>query len=181
MPNQEDGIGEAVTKDVATMEDLKKLESSLGSKFDAMMALLQEMKLNSIPTTMTAPPLVPVASTPLMGFVLRKDTTQVESEENLVDTPPQKPKESEDYSAVPPPSRYTPEPFVPMPHIISQGAPPMLDTSNFANWQYLMKSHISSSSIELMRIVEEGYNPVNAKNPTRGELVESNSMPPPYP
>ena len=87
MPNQEDGVGEAVAKNMATMEDLKKLESSMGSKLDAMMAILQEMKLNSIPTTLTAPPLVPAANTPLEGISILRTRPKLRVRRILVRHP----------------------------------------------------------------------------------------------
>jgi hypothetical protein len=37
---------------------------------------------------------------------------------------------------VPPINNYTPNPTIHMPHIASQGLPPALDSSSFANWQF---------------------------------------------
>jgi hypothetical protein len=59
-----------------------------------------------------------------------------------------------------------------MPHIVPQGTPLMLDASSFANWQFLMKSHVNSSSIELWIIIEDGFHPHDPKNLTRRESMD---------
>ena len=170
------------SKNLATMDDLKQLESSMMSKFEEMMTLLQSLKPNpmvaidtpqpnEVPPTVTvsAPGVTPAAATTHLGlgFVAQTSTKVPSKNIEEPENPTSKGENGEkDYSAVPPPPKYTPDPPIPMPHIIPQGAPPMLDTSNFANWQYLMRSHISSSSIELMRIVEDGFSPYDPKKLT---------------
>ena len=59
------------------------------------------------------------------------------------------------FSAVPGPT-YTGAPLA-TPHYANVGNPPMLDPSSFANWKFLMRSHLSSANTKLWRIVEEGY------------------------
>ena len=59
-----------------------------------------------------------------------------------------------------------------MPHLTPQGPPPKLDTVNFAYWQYLMESHLKSCSMELWRIILQGYAPVFPDNLTRREEVD---------
>jgi hypothetical protein len=46
-----------------------------------------------------------------------------------------------------------------MQHLASCGPPPPLDASSFANWQDNMRSHINFLSIELWRIIEQGFHP----------------------
>jgi hypothetical protein len=46
-----------------------------------------------------------------------------------------------------------------MPHLTLCGPLPPLDASSFANWQDNMHSHINFVSIELWRIIEEGFHP----------------------
>ena len=48
-----------------------------------------------------------------------------------------------------------------MPHLASCGPPPPLDASSFANWQDNMRSHINFVSIELWRIIEQGFHPTS--------------------
>src|SRR3954468_3219467 len=177
----EGGTETEKSKNLATMDDLKQLESSMMSKFEEMMTLLQSLKPNPMVAIDTPQPnevhpgVTPAATTTHLGLgFVAQTSTKVPSENTEEPENPTSKKENggKDYSAVPPPLKYTPDPPIPMPHIIPQGAPPMLDTSNFANWQYLMRSHISSSSIELMRIVEDGFSPFDPKLLTRGEVVD---------
>ncbi|KAK1615927.1 hypothetical protein QYE76_021444 [Lolium multiflorum] len=76
------------------------------------------------------------------------------------------------YHEVPPPSDYTINVPIPMPHILSHGSPPLLESNNFENWQFLMRSHVRSASTELWRIIEEGYSPRDPKSLTRREVVD---------
>ena len=52
------------------------------------------------------------------------------------------------------------------------GPPPKLNALAFASWQRSMKSHINSASIELWRIIEEGYKVADPSNVTRREFAE---------
>src|SRR3954467_3663019 len=97
--------------------------------------------------TVTTPGVNPASVTTHLGLgFVAQTSTKVPSEntEEPINATSKEENGGKDYSAVPPPPKYTPNPPIPMPHIIPQGAPPMLDTSNFSNWQYLMRSHISS-------------------------------------
>ena len=77
----------------------------------------------------------------------------------------------EEYHEVP--HWYSPNPTIPHPHINHRGDPPKISaTSSFSQWQYLMKSHLNSSCIELWRIIEVGYKPVDPLNLTRREVVD---------
>ena len=64
-----------------------------------------------------------------------------------------KPKENKDYKETP---WYSPNPPIPHPHINHRGDPPKLSEHSFAQWQYLMKSHVQSSCIDLWTIIEKG-------------------------
>jgi hypothetical protein len=59
-----------------------------------------------------------------------------------------------------------------MPHINNMGTPPKLDSRNFTKWQGLMKSHISSSSVHLWRVIQSGFAPHDPLNLTAREEVE---------
>jgi hypothetical protein len=59
-----------------------------------------------------------------------------------------------------------------MPHIVSHGAPPQLESNNFENWQFLMCSHVRSTSTELWRIIKEGYSPRDPRNLTIRDVVD---------
>jgi hypothetical protein len=61
-------------------------------------------------------------------------------------------------ASIPPPNTYsTPPVHYPMPHIKNMGSPPKLDSRNFIKWQGLMKSHISSSSTHLWRVIKMAF------------------------
>ena len=49
---------------------------------------------------------------------------------------------------------YNPDPPIHHPHINNRGDPPKLISSRFYNWQFSMRSHVKSVSIELWRIIE---------------------------
>jgi hypothetical protein len=59
-----------------------------------------------------------------------------------------------------------------MPHINNMGSPPKLDSRNFIKWQGLMKSHISSSSTHLWRVIRNGFAPQDPLNLTGREEVD---------
>jgi hypothetical protein len=76
-------------------------------------------------------------------------------------------------ASIPPPKTYTTLPVrYPMPHINNMGSPPKLDSRNFIKWQVLMKSHISSSSTHLWRVIQNGFAPHDPFNLTRREEVD---------
>jgi hypothetical protein len=61
----------------------------------------------------------------------------------------------------PPPVSYVSGRNLQMPHLASCGPPPPLDASSLANWQDNMRSHINFVSIELWRIIEQGFHPTS--------------------
>jgi hypothetical protein len=114
-----------------------------------------------------------------LGFDPRKDKSQ--EEEKLGDTGTSSSKWKEDPKseghlggnhAVPPPSDYSVNFPILMAHIVSQGAPPLLDSTSFENWQFLMHSHVHSSSTELWCIIEEGFTPSDPSNLSIREVVD---------
>src|SRR3954471_91117 len=131
-------------KNLATMDDLKQLETSMMSKFEEMMTILQSLKPNPMvslatPQTTELPPTIPVTATEVnpaaitthlgLGFVAQTSTkVPSENTEEPVDSTSKEESGGKDYSAVPPPPKYTPDPPIPMSYIIPQGEPPMLDT-----------------------------------------------------
>jgi hypothetical protein len=62
---------------------------------------------------------------------------------------------------IPHPTSYVSGRHLQMPHLASCGPPPPFDASSFANWQDNMRSHINFVSIELWRIIEQGFNPTS--------------------
>ena len=72
----------------------------------------------------------------------------------------------------PPPSHYASPTNIQHPHINSVGNPPIIDAANFANWQYLMKSHLMSACTQLWRIIVNGYHPLNPENLTAKEEID---------
>ena len=70
------------------------------------------------------------------------------------------------------PHFYSPNPPIPHPHINNRGDPSRLNPSCFTNWQFSMRSHVNSASIELWRIIEVGFKAVDPSNMTRREVVD---------
>ncbi|KAK1616982.1 hypothetical protein QYE76_022499 [Lolium multiflorum] len=164
----------------ATLDDLKKLDSSIVSQMKAMMMELVSQKPNpSVDPKASAEDLPPKDNSfPLVDFVAQaiKDPQKEGIGETGTST---KGKDETPvaerlggYHEVPPPSDYTVNVPIPMPHILSHGSPPLLESNNFENWQFLMKSHVRSASNELWRIIEEGYSPRDPKNLTRRDVVD---------
>ena len=164
----------------ATLDDLKKLESSIVSQMKAMMMELITPKPNPIIDTKRGvdvpPPQVNIF--PLVGFVEQSTNPPREKELENVDTSSQGKDESpvagqlRDDHAVSPPSDYAVNVPIPMPCILTHGLPPLLESNSFENWQFVMRSHVRSASTELWRIIEEGYSPQDPMNLTRREVVD---------
>ena len=75
-----------------------------------------------------------------------------------------------EYSRVP--FTYSADPPIPHPHVNIRGDPPKLDTAMFANWQFLMTSHMNSACIDLWRIVQEGFYVHDPSKLSRREVVD---------
>ena len=167
-------------------ERFNALESSIDNRFEEIKQLI--LALQPTTTTSTSPSPANTTSKALEGFVAASKEPQGtegagdgknEEEKEEMDgqsTHNPKPKPTKGngsgmYSGVPPPPEY-PGPPLPQPHYSNVGNPPMLDASSFANWQFLMRSHLSSANTELWRIVEEGYYPIDPSNVTRREYAD---------
>ncbi|KAK1692565.1 hypothetical protein QYE76_009262 [Lolium multiflorum] len=163
----------------ATLDDLKKLESSIVAQMKAMMMELVVQKPNPPPKASAEDPPPKANTLPLVDFVA--EATKDPQKEGLGDTGTSTKGKDDDtpveerqgsYHAVPPPNDYTINVPIPMPHILSHGSPPSLESNNFENWQFLMRSHVRSASTELWHIIEEGYSPRDPKKLTRRDVVD---------
>src|SRR5664279_3009220 len=157
-----------VSGNAATMDDLKKMETSLNSSIETRMNELREMiaQLMKAKDTTPSSPIIPESS----SSDNKKDKEG--GGEHKSETPPPKNDKDgkEEYHEVP--HWYSPNPPIPHPHINHRGDPPKINASSFAQWQYLMKSHLNSSCIELWRIIEVGYKAIDPLNLTRREVVD---------
>ena len=68
---------------------------------------------------------------------------------------------------------YSPNPPIPHPHVNFRSDPPKLKPTHFSQWQFQMKSHLCSVSIELWRIIEDGFKAHDPTNLTRREVFDS--------
>ena len=74
------------------------------------------------------------------------------------------------YSQVPPEQVYNQiHRQVDKPHIANMGTPPKLDPKDFPNWQFNMRSHMSSCCVFLIDIIEQGFHPQDPLNMTPTE------------
>jgi hypothetical protein len=145
-----------------SVDDFKILESSMTSQISELREIIAQLMQAKNPI---APPLPDKPTTP-----------QVENEgleEEVVDKGTEAKSSTKDDGKGEFPHLYSPDPPVPHPHINNRGDPPKLDALYFGQWQYQMISHMCSSCIELWRIVEEGFKPVDPNNLIRREVVDS--------
>ena len=161
-----------------SIEDFKKLETTLTSSIESQntkMDELREMIMLLMPKKPASPTTTPLEEDPEVPLK-NPNSVNSEEEEKVGDTDTgsastKKKVGKEEYHEVP--HAYSPNPPIPHPHINNRGDPPKLDASSFISWTHQMKSHVSSSSIELWRIIEEGFKAVNPSNLTRREVVDS--------
>ncbi|KAK1644213.1 hypothetical protein QYE76_062018 [Lolium multiflorum] len=180
LPGEQSPPPSIVDSTPATLDYLKKLESSIVSQMKAMMMELIAPKPTPIidPKASVNVPPPQVDTLPLVDFVAQSTKPPREGELEDVGTSSKGKDEPPvtgqlgGYHAVPPPSDYSLNVPIPMPHILTHGSPPLLESNSFENWQFLMKSHVRSASTELWRIIEEGYSPRDPKNLTRKEVVD---------
>jgi hypothetical protein len=144
----------------ATKADLNHLMARMEEMMSAIES--QKTQLNALTsgTSSTTPP------TP--GETLDKDKpSQNEDDPDKVgdesnENPPKNDDTSQGHSPeIPHPTSYVSGRHLQMPHLASCGPPPPLDASSFANWQDNMRSHINFVSIELWRIIEQGFHPTS--------------------
>ncbi|KAK1678322.1 hypothetical protein QYE76_039170 [Lolium multiflorum] len=180
LPGEQSPPPSIVDSTPATLDDLKKLESSIVSQMLAMMMELIAPKSTPIinPNASVDVPPPQVNTLPLVDFVAQSTKPPREGELEDIGTSSKGKDESPvegqlgGYHTVPPPSDYSLNVPIPMPRILTHGSPPLLDSNTFENWQFLMKSHVRSASTKLWRIIEEGYSPRDPKNLTRREVVD---------
>jgi hypothetical protein len=182
-------MSEETAKEAASMDDLKKLESSLSGQMSSLESsmtgqmqelrdMMKQLLSNQTPhsTTESTTQVARVLTKPLNGFIEATKKTvgeeEVEGEDKSQkaggsgDTKSQKDSGSDGNTAVPPPPWHSPNPPIPHPHIVHQGQPPKLEPTRFGYWQFQMISHICSSSIKLWRIIEQGFKPPDKDNLT---------------
>ena len=138
--------------------------NSVIARMDAMMAAMESQKslLDALTsgTSNTTPP-TPVDTSGKDKPSLNEEDPDKEGDENN-DDPPIKDDTSRGHSpGIPHPTSYVSGRHLQMPHLASCGPPPPLDASSFANWQDNMRSHINFVSIELWRIIEQGFCPTS--------------------
>src|SRR3954470_17980958 len=158
--------------DVVTMNDLKTLETTLVSSMEAKMEEMHQLIMR-LSTSTASPPSNSEATAPQS-----KETGKTNSKENEVvgddtskSSSSKKDRGKDGYNEVS--HVYSPDPPIPHPHIHNRGDPPKLSASTFSQWQFFMKSHVCSSSIELWKIIENGLHVGNPNNLTRREVVDS--------
>jgi hypothetical protein len=165
---------ESLKKDQATaasMADIKALETTLTSSMDARFNEFRDLLnklINNKPSDII--PLEKASNSDEGGP--KEDKEQKEKEVKANDKPKSSPnlhEEKEEYHAVR--GWYSPDPIITT-RINPLGPPPKLNALAFASWQRSMKSHVNSASIELWRIIEEGYIVEDPSNMTKREFAE---------
>jgi hypothetical protein len=112
--------------------------------------------LTSGASSSTPPTPVETSDKPSLGEVDLEKVKNVEGDDDAS----KKGKTPRGHSSETPPLvSYVSGRHLQMPHLASCGPRPPLDASSFANWQDNMRSHINFVSIELSKIIEQGYNP----------------------
>ncbi len=137
--------------------------NALMTRMEAMMSTLDSHKaqLDALTSGTTS------ATPPSPGDPSNKrdaseeDPERVDEGEGTKDTSRENDSTKEDTTKMPPPVSYVSGRHLQMPHLASCGPPPPLDASSFANWQDNMRSHINFVSIELWRIIEQGFHPTS--------------------
>jgi hypothetical protein len=145
-------------KEPATKADL----NNLMTRMDAMMGVIESQKsqLDALisGTSSTTPP-TPVETS--VKPTLNEDDPDEDGDEGN-EEPPKVDNTSRGHSPeMPHPTSYVSGRHLQMPHLASCGPPPPLYGSSFANRQDNMRSHINIVSIELWRIIEQGFNPTS--------------------
>ena len=129
-----------------TTDDFKAFQESLQSSVAMEMKQMREMIAQLLPKKGTPPPTVeePIPSEAEEASAKAKAEAAAKAAEEGLGTDETsdstKPNESKDYKETPP--WFSPIPHIPHPHINHRGDPPKLTDHSFAQWQYLMKSHV---------------------------------------
>jgi hypothetical protein len=124
-------------------------------------------------TTCTTPP-APVDTSDTGAPLNKHDPEKVDDVEGDRDTAKIGDTPRGHSTKIPHPMSYVSKRHLQMPPLASCGPPPPLDASSFANWQDNMRSHINFVSIELWRIIEQGFHPSSKdlKNLHPWELID---------
>ncbi|KAK1647794.1 hypothetical protein QYE76_065599 [Lolium multiflorum] len=167
LPREQSSPSSSADNTPATLYDLKKLESSIVSQLKAMMMELITPKPNPIIDNNRGVNASPsqVDSLPCVEIVEQSTNSHREKDLEDVDTS----SKGKDAS---PSSDYDSNAQMSMPCIMTHGPPPLLESNSFGDWKLLMHSHVRSTSIELWRIIKEGYSPKDPMNLTRREVVD---------
>jgi hypothetical protein len=144
-------------EDHITKADLNTLMTQMAAMIVEIQSHKTQLETLSSGTSSTTPS-APIDSSdkPLLN---EDDPEKVEVVEGDEDTNKKGNMPREHSSKIPPSVSYVSGRHLQMPHLASCGPPPPLDASSFANWQDNMRSHINFVSIELWRIIEQGYHP----------------------
>jgi hypothetical protein len=149
-------ISSSLSRAVAKPASINHLEAMMGAIES------QKLQLDALTsgTSSTTPP-TPVETSDKDKPSLNEDDPDKVGDESIED-PPKVDNTSRGHSPeIPHPISYVSGRHLQMPHLASCGPPLPLDASSFANWQDNMCSHINFVSIELWRIIEQGFNPTS--------------------
>jgi hypothetical protein len=152
-------------EDPVTKADFKNLMTQMKAMMVEIQSHKTKLEARSSGTSSTTPPTLVDASdkgNPLnKEKPLEDDPEKVEEVEGDKDTTKRGDLPRGHNSEIPHPTSYVSGRHLQMPHLASCGPPPPLDASSFDNWQDNMRSHINFDSIELWRIIEQGFNPTS--------------------
>jgi hypothetical protein len=140
-------------EEAATKADLNHLMARMDAMMSAMESQKSQLEALISGTSSTTP--TPVES-------LDKPTLNEDDPDEDGDEGDKEPTKVDDTSRghsteIPHPTSYVSDRHLQMPHLASCGPPPPLDAYSFANWQDNMRSHINFVSIELWRIIQQGF------------------------
>ena len=159
-----------------TTDDFKAFQESMKSSVALEMEKMREMIAQLLQAKGTPPPNVeePIPSKEEEASAKAKAEAKAKAAEEGLGTEETsgstKPNENKEYKETP---WFSPDPPIPHPHINHRGDPPKLTDHSFEQWQYLMKSHVQSSCIDLWAIIVNGLHVNNPSNLTRREVVDS--------
>jgi hypothetical protein len=129
---------------------------------EAMMVVIENHKtqLDALTggTTSTTPP-APVDTSNKEVPLNEDDSEKVGDVEGDEDTTKKGDTPGGHITEIPHPTSNVSGRHLQIPHLASCGPLPPLDASSFANWQDNMRSHVNFVSIELRRIIEQGFCP----------------------
>jgi hypothetical protein len=144
-------------EDLVTKSNFNTLMTQMGAMMAEIQSHRTQLEALASGTSSTTPPtLVDPSDKPTLN---EDDPEKVDVVEGDEDTNNKGNTPMEQSSGIPPPVSYVSGRHLQMPHLASCGPPPPLDASSFVNWQDNMRSHINFVSIELWRIIEQGFHP----------------------